>query len=46
MRPTTKRSRAELYECLDCGGRTERAETLVCPACGGDLWNLSQSRDL
>ncbi|MUV85898.1 rubrerythrin-like domain-containing protein [Natronomonas sp. CBA1123] len=46
MRPATQKSGTELYECFDCGRRTEHAESLVCTACGGELWNLSQSRDL
>jgi ribosomal protein L37E len=46
MRPNTKRSVEELYECFDCGRRIDHAKTLACSACGGDLWNLSRSRDL
>lgn len=45
MRPSASDTEIELYECTDCGKRTEEAATQMCE-CGGELINLSRSRDL
>ncbi|MCY4731128.1 rubrerythrin-like domain-containing protein [Natronomonas gomsonensis] len=46
MRPNIFGGGTELYECFDCGRRTETAETPSCSSCGGELRNLTRSRDL
>ncbi|WP_435160329.1 rubrerythrin-like domain-containing protein [Halorubrum sp. SY-15] len=43
MRPTCETDGRTVYECVDCG---DRAESPGRCECGGELWNLSQSRDL
>jgi len=45
MRPGTSKEEVELFECQDCGARAESPETRLC-TCGGELINLSKSRDL
>lgn len=46
MRPNTTRYSEKVYECFDCGARTDGPTTEGCPECGGELVNLSTSRDL
>lgn len=46
MRPNDNKSRSELYECFDCGDRTESPNTPTCTSCGGTLRNLGVPRDL
>lgn len=46
MRPNTPSETGDVYECFDCGKRTEGAESRFCDDCGGTLRNLSRSRDL
>jgi len=46
MRPNENETEIELYECTDCGERTEDPETRLCGSCGGEFINLSRSRDL
>jgi hypothetical protein len=46
MRPSIDVEGCELYECPDCGGRTESPETRYCGNCGTTLKCLNNSRDL
>jgi ABC-type ATPase with predicted acetyltransferase domain len=34
-----------LYECPECGGRTEARGSCCCPACGVEMLNLTKPRD-
>lgn len=43
MRPQSEIERQELYECFECGARTDSGGTCEC---GGDLKHLGRSRDL
>jgi len=43
MRPETGVDERELYECFECGARTESGGTCEC---GGELMHLGRSRDL
>lgn len=46
MRPDDAVDGGELYECYDCGKRIEAPDTRFCGVCGGELRNISRSRDL
>jgi len=46
MRPSSNQYEKDIYECLDCGKRTQDPETRMCGDCGGEFVNLSKSRDL
>jgi rRNA maturation endonuclease Nob1 len=46
MRPTDVPYDKELYECVDCIDRVKAPETRRCGACGGELQQISRSRDL
>ena len=46
MRPNTAQYPVKLYECFYCGARTSDSTVEGCPECGGELVNLSTSRDL
>jgi hypothetical protein len=43
MRPETKITAQELYECFNCGSRTKSAGGCEC---GGELRHIGRSRDL
>ena len=43
MRPNTTEGGEELYECFECGARSETAGHCDC---GGELLHLGRSRDL
>ncbi|WP_157884793.1 rubrerythrin-like domain-containing protein [Halorubrum aethiopicum] len=43
MRPNTTEGGEELYECFECGARSETAGRCDC---GGELLHLGRSRDL
>lgn len=43
MRPQTQTECQELYECFECGARTESGGTCDC---GGELQHIGRSRDL
>ncbi|MGM0683207.1 MAG: rubrerythrin-like domain-containing protein [Halobacteriota archaeon] len=43
MRPQTQTKGQELYECFECGTRTESGGTCDC---GGELCHIGRSRDL
>jgi len=43
MRPEFESDGQELYECFECGARTDSDGTCEC---GGDLKHLGRSRDL
>ena len=46
MRPTVDAPGSVEYECLSCAHRQAATEAGVCERCGGELWNVSVSRDL
>lgn len=46
MRPITVDVDANLYECVNCGGRTSAPEVRMCADCGSTLKNISTPRDL
>ncbi|WP_152422937.1 rubrerythrin-like domain-containing protein [Halorubrum kocurii] len=43
MRPESGANGQELYECFECGARSESGGTCEC---GGELQHLGRSRDL
>jgi len=43
MRPQATHTERELYECFECGQRTDSAGTCEC---GGELMHIGRSRDL
>jgi len=46
MRPQTNADSGELYECFNCGARTEQLQAAGCPECGGQVRNIASERDL
>jgi hypothetical protein len=46
MRPSKEHEDASVYECADCGERTNEPDTRLCGECGGELIDLGLSRDL
>ncbi|MES3516099.1 MAG: rubrerythrin-like domain-containing protein [Natronomonas sp.] len=46
MRPNKFESASDLYECFSCGRRAGETEVQICGGCGGQLQNISRSRDL
>lgn len=46
MRPDVNKVGSKIYECFECGSRTEEPNTGTCAKCGGELINLGVSRDL
>ncbi|CAI50555.1 small CPxCG-related zinc finger protein [Natronomonas pharaonis DSM 2160] len=45
MRPISTASKADIYECFDCGVRIETTVAGRCD-CGGEFVHLGRSRDL
>jgi DNA-directed RNA polymerase subunit RPC12/RpoP len=46
MRPSDIQTGTNVYECFDCGARTEAPDGTRCAECGAELLRLGRSRDL
>jgi len=46
MRPNNAEDGIDVYECFNCGARSEAPDSEVCADCGGELLHLGRSRDL
>ncbi|MFB6361444.1 MAG: rubrerythrin-like domain-containing protein [Halobacteriales archaeon] len=46
MHQATARTDRQLHECFSCGWRVRDPTGRVCERCGGQLRNISRSRDL
>ncbi|WP_338035772.1 rubrerythrin-like domain-containing protein [Halomicrobium salinisoli] len=46
MRPNVDVPESEQFECVGCGTRLTSPSDRVCPDCGGEVRNLTNSRDL